>query len=68
MAKNVTINGVDYQNVPSVKIPLTSDPSQEAEFFDTSDATVSSADQILDGYSVRVLLRIRLILKQAGQQ
>jgi len=51
MAKNVTINGVDYQNVPSVKIPLTSDPSQEAEFFDTSDATVSSADQILDGYS-----------------
>lgn len=51
MAKNVIINGVAYQNVPAVKIPLVSDPSQDAEFYDTSDATLSSGDQMLSGYS-----------------
>lgn len=51
MAKNVIINGVAYQNVPAVKIPLVSDPSQDAEFYDTDDATLSSGDQMLSGYS-----------------
>ena len=51
MAQNVTINGVAYSNVPSVEIPLTSDLSQTAEFYDTSDATVSSGGQILNGYT-----------------
>ena len=47
MAKNVIINGVQYQNVPSVKIPLSSDTTQNAEFFDTSDATLDSGDKML---------------------
>lgn len=48
MAKNVVINGVTYQNVPSVQIPL-SGTSGNAEFFDTSDATLSSGDAMLSG-------------------
>lgn len=50
MAKNVVINEVTYQNVPSVEIPL-SGTSGVAEFFDTSDATLTSGDQMLDGYT-----------------
>lgn len=51
MAKNVTINGVTYQNVPYVQIPLTADPSENAEFYDTSDATLASGGQMLSGYT-----------------
>ena len=51
MAQNVIINGVQYQNVPSVRIPLVSDPTQNAEFYDTSDATLTSGDQMLSGYT-----------------
>ena len=51
MAQNVTINGVAYQNVPSVQIPLTADLSTNAEFFDTSDATLSNNNQMLSGYT-----------------
>ena len=48
MAKNVIINGVTYQNVPSVNIPL-SGASGNAEFFDTSDATLDSGGKMLSG-------------------
>lgn len=48
MAKNVIINGVTYQNVPSVEIPL-SGASGNAEFFDTSDATLDSGAKMLSG-------------------
>lgn len=48
MAQNVIINGVTYQNVPSVHIPL-SGASGNAEFFDTSDATLDSGAKMLSG-------------------
>lgn len=43
MAKNVIINNVTYQSVPSVNIPLASG-SGNAEFFDTSGANLSAND------------------------
>ena len=48
MAQNVVINGVTYQNVPSVEIPL-SGGGGNAEFYDTSDATLDSGDKMLSG-------------------
>ena len=48
MAKNVVINGVTYQNVPSVEIPL-SGSSGSAEFVDTSDATLDGGGKMLSG-------------------
>lgn len=48
MAKNVVINGVTYQNVPSVQIPL-SGTTGNAEFFDTSDATLDNGGKMLSG-------------------
>ena len=48
MAQNVVINGVTYQNVPQVSIPL-SGSSGTADFFDTSDATLDSGDKMLSG-------------------
>lgn len=48
MAKNVVINNVVYQNVPQVAIPL-SGSSGNADFFDTSDATLDSGDKMLSG-------------------
>ena len=48
MAQNVVINGVVYQNVPQVSIPL-SGASGNADFFDTSDATLDSGDKMLSG-------------------
>lgn len=53
MAKNVIINGNSYQNVPSVKIPLVSDPTQFAIFSETSDAT-ATASQMLSGATAYV--------------
>lgn len=47
MAQNVIINGVTYQNVPEVNIPLTSGGT--AKFMDTSDATLNSGDSMLSG-------------------
>lgn len=47
MAQNVVINGVTYQNVPSVEIPKST--SGTAEFYDTSDATLDSGDKMLSG-------------------
>lgn len=48
MAKNVEINEVVYNSVPSVKIPLASGTG-DALFVDTSDATMTSGGQSLDG-------------------
>lgn len=48
--KNVVIRDVVYQSVPSVKIPL-SGSSGNAEFFDTSDATLNSASKLPSGTS-----------------
>ena len=48
MAKNVKINGITYQNVPSVEIPLATG-SGTAEFYDTSDATLDSGAKMLSG-------------------
>lgn len=50
MAKTVKIRDVIYQDVPSVSIPLSPGPG-EAEFIDTSDATLSSGNQMLSGYT-----------------
>ncbi len=49
MAQNVVINGVTYNAVPEVDIPLSGGGT--AEFFDTSDATLTSGDQMLNGYT-----------------
>lgn len=47
MAKNVVIRDVVYQDVPSVQIPL-SGSSGNAVFVDTSDATLTSGEQMLN--------------------
>ena len=47
MAQNVVINGVTYQNVPSVEIPKSG--SGTAAFYDTSDATLDSGNKMLSG-------------------
>lgn len=49
MAKNVTINGVSYNAVPYVNIPLAGGGGN-ATFYETSDATAQAAN-ILSGYS-----------------
>lgn len=49
MAKNLIINGIQYSNVPSIKVPLASDPSTMATFVDTTDATLTSGNQMLNG-------------------
>lgn len=45
---SVVINSVTYPNVPSVQIPL-SGTSGNAEFFDTSDATLDNGGKMLSG-------------------
>lgn len=49
MAQNVVINGVVYNDVPEVDIPKSGGGT--AVFVDTSDATLSSGDQMLSGYT-----------------
>lgn len=51
MAQNVIINGVTYQNVPEVNIPLSAGGT--AKFMDTSDADAVSAN-ILNGKTAYV--------------
>lgn len=51
MAQNVLINGVTYNNVPEVDIPLSGGGT--AKFMDTSDAT-ATAGSILAGESAYV--------------
>lgn len=48
MAQNITINGEDFQSVPSVVLPKTGGGS--ASFVDTTDATATSSE-ILQGYT-----------------
>ena len=43
MAKNVTINGVDYASVASVKLPLT-DLSGDVYFYDTDSGDAAAGD------------------------
>ena len=50
MAKDVVIQGVTYEDVPMVEIPLDG-TSGNAEFYDTSDATLDSAHKLLNGYT-----------------
>ena len=47
MAQNVIINGVTYQSVPEVDIPMSGGGT--AHFHDTSDATLDSGGKMLDG-------------------
>lgn len=51
MAQNVVINGVTYNEVPSVDIPKSG--SGTAKFYDTADANITSADVLITkkGYS-----------------
>lgn len=46
MAQNVIINGVTYQNVPKVLIPKSG--GGNAEFIDTSDATLDNGNKMLN--------------------
>jgi hypothetical protein len=48
MAKNVQINGVDYANVASIKLPLTVNTSTFAYFYDTDSGDAAATD-ILNG-------------------
>lgn len=41
---NVTINGVVYNDVEEVNIPLATDPSQVVKFVNTSDANAAAGD------------------------
>lgn len=50
MAQTIKIRETVYQNVPSVEIPLSPGPGN-AEFYDTSDATMTSGGQMLSGVS-----------------
>lgn len=44
MAQNVIINGVTYQSVPEVNIPLSGGGT--AKFMDTSDGTATASDML----------------------
>lgn len=44
MAKNITINGVNYSDVASVKMPLTADPESFAFFYDTDSGDATQGD------------------------
>ena len=44
MAKNVQINGVDYSNVATVKLPLTADLETFAYFYDTDSGDAAAGD------------------------
>lgn len=48
MSKSVQIRGIVYSDVPSVEIPLSPGPGN-AEFFDTSDATLDGGGKMLNG-------------------
>ena len=48
MAKSVIINNVTYSDVPYIEVPL-SGSSGNAEFYDTSDATLDSGGKMLSG-------------------
>lgn len=49
MSQDVTINGINYTGVPSLKVKITG-TSNYATFYDVSDTTVSSTSYVLSGY------------------
>ena len=50
MAKpSVIINGVTYPNVPYIEVPNSTTPTTKEKFLYTDDATLTSANQMLDG-------------------
>ena len=51
MSKNITIAGTNYNNVPSIEIPLQT--TGTASFYEVSDATATTSD-ILDGKTAYV--------------
>lgn len=48
MAKNIKINGVTYEDVPQVEIPLADNSGNDAVFYDTSGADATDGD-VLSG-------------------
>ena len=48
MAKNVKINGVTYEDVPQVEIPLADNSGNNAVFYDTTGADAADGD-VLSG-------------------
>lgn len=46
--QDIVIRSIEYDGVPFVDIPL-QDSNESARFIDTSDATLSAANQMLDG-------------------
>lgn len=48
MAKNVIINGITYNDLPAVSIPL-AQGSGDALFYDTTDATLDNGNKMLLG-------------------
>lgn len=52
MAKDIVIREVEYDDVPSVKIPLSSGAG-DAMFYDISDSTIDSNSKMLDGVKAR---------------
>ena len=50
MAKDVVIREVEYEDVPKVTIPLANSQGN-AEFVDTSDATLDGGSKMLSGYT-----------------
>ena len=46
MAKNVKINGVTYENVPQVEIPLSDNSGNNATFYDTGSADAAAGDVV----------------------
>lgn len=49
MGKNLIIRGTTYPNVPDISVKDADDQTKEAVYRDTSDATLSSGGQMLDG-------------------
>lgn len=48
---DIVIRGNDYEGVPAITVPYDDNSGDWAVFVDTSDATVTSGSQILDGYT-----------------
>ena len=46
MAKNVKINGVTYEDVPQVNIPLADNSGDDATFYDTTGADAAAGDVV----------------------
>ena len=49
MAQSVVINEITYNNLPFMSAPKSSNPSEDAYFWDTSGANISGAGQLRNG-------------------